>query len=290
MAEISGTFRVYGILGDPVSHSLSPIMQNAAIKAAGIDAVYLPFHVVPDRLAAAVEGIRALQIGGVNVTLPHKQQIIPLLDRVDEDAALIGAVNTVVNRNGILTGYNTDSIGFIRSLREDIGFDPAGKSVLLFGAGGACRAAVVALLRAGVNSLFIVNRSRERAERLSREVVSVFPDRTINCHGLGNIDYLEDLGMVDLVVNTTSIGLNGEKISFCPMAKIKASASVYDMVYSTAETPFVCAAKARQLVAADGTGMLAGQGEEAFSLWFDIRPGEGLMRDCLRRLRAPNHS
>ena len=290
MFELSGKSRIYGIFGDPVSHSLSPAMQNSAMRAAGLDAVYVPFNVAPQDLAAAVAGMRALKIGGVNVTLPHKQQIMPLLDRVDSDAALIGAVNTVVQNDAELVGFNTDGLGFIRSVREELGFEPSGKTVLLLGAGGACRAAAVALLRSGVDSLSIVNRNKERAEDLVGRISHAFPSQGIRVHGLDESGFANDLSCADLVVNTTSIGLGGEEITFCPLAKIKTSASVYDMVYSPVETPFVAAAKTRGLVAADGLGMLAGQGEEAFFLWFNVRPEKGLMKDCLQRIRETNNS
>lgn len=286
MSEICGKSRVYGIFGDPVAHSLSPAMQNLAMAAAGLDAVYVPFHVTPTNLAAAVAGMRALRLDGVNVTLPHKQQVMPLLDRIDADADLIGAVNTIVCRDAELVGFNTDGLGFIRSLQEDLDFHPAGKKVLLLGAGGACRAAAVSLLRAGVRALSIVNRNKERAEQLVARISPAFPEQSIRVHGLNETGYLDDLGEADLVVNTTSIGLKGEVIPFCPLPKIKASASIYDMVYSPVETPFVRAARACGITAADGLGMLAGQGEEAFFLWFGIRPERGLMKNCLQRLCA----
>lgn len=284
MIELNGNTRVYGIFGDPVAHSFSPGMQNHAMQAAGLDALYVPFHVTPQDLVSAVEGMRALQIGGVNITLPHKQHILPLLDRVDEDAALIGAVNTVVRRGPELIGFNTDGLGFLLSLKEDIGFLPDNRSVLLLGAGGACRAAAVALLRAGVNDISIVNRSRERAEQLVKRLSTAFSDQKIEAYGLDDVGYTTELARVDLVVNTTSIGLKGETIPFCPLSKVKTSASIYDMVYSRAETPFVRAARSRGLIAADGLGMLAGQGEEAFFLWFDVRPEKGLMKNCLQRM------
>ncbi|WP_020676445.1 shikimate dehydrogenase [Geopsychrobacter electrodiphilus] len=289
MRAIDGLTQIYGILGDPVTHSLSPAMQNQAMRQAGLNAVYLPFHVVPQDLPAAVEGLRALHVGGVNITLPHKEQILPLLDRVDEDAALIGAVNTLVRRGDELVGYNTDGLGFIRALDEDLDFIPEGKRVLLLGAGGACRAAAVSLLRAGTGSLTVVNRNLERAERLVRQLVPVFPNQHIIARGVGDCAYLTDLRQADLVVNTTSLGLKGEPISFCPLEKIKASALVYDMVYSLAETPFVRAAKTLGLSAADGMGMLAGQGEEAFSLWFGLSPEKGLMKKCLQQLCAKSN-
>ncbi len=284
MVELNGNSRVYGIFGDPVSHSLSPLMQNMAMQSAGLDAIYVPFRVTPENLSAAVGGIRSMQLGGVNITLPHKQQVLPFLDRIDDDASLIGAVNTIVRCEDELVGFNTDGLGFIRSLSEDLVFDPARKKVLLLGAGGACRAAAVALLRSGVEELYIVNRSRERVDCLVERIAPTFSEQQIASYGLTDVGYLQALERADLVVNTTSIGLKGEAIDFCPLTKIKASASIYDMVYSPVETPFVAAARARGLEAADGIGMLAGQGEEAFFLWFGVRPENGLMKKCLQHI------
>ncbi|MCF6179602.1 MAG: shikimate dehydrogenase [Geopsychrobacter sp.] len=288
MINVTGRTRVFGIFGDPIEHSLSPRMQNAAFKKSGLDALYVPFHVLPQGLAAAVAGLGSLSVGGVNVTLPHKQAILPLLDRVDADARLIGAVNTVVVRDNQLIGYNTDGLGFIHSLKEDLRFDPAGKEVLLFGAGGACRAAVVALLRAGIRGLTLVNRNLDRAAQLVERIAPHFPEQAIRVQGFKDPAFHERLSQADLIVNTTSVGLKGEELSFCPLQKIKTSASIYDMVYSIAETPFVCAAKQRGLAAVDGLGMLAGQGEEAFLLWFGMRPVKGLMKNCLVKLRETN--
>jgi len=288
MCNVSGKTRVYGIIGDPVEHSLSPVMQNQAMKSAGIDAVYVPFHVTPDTLVAALEGLRALQVNGVNVTLPHKESILPLLDHIDEDAALVGAVNTVVRRGKELIGFNTDMLGFIRSLSEDLHFDPISKNVLLLGAGGACRAAAVGLLRSGVASLSIINRNVERAEQLAERISPFFPDQSITIHGFDDAEYTKKLKQADLVVNTTSIGLKGEEIDFCPVSKIKASASIYDMVYTRSETAFVKTAKTLGLIATDGLGMLASQGEEAFNLWFDIYPEQGLMKKSLLDMCALN--
>nr|NIQ92778.1 shikimate dehydrogenase [Desulfuromonadales bacterium]NIR33899.1 shikimate dehydrogenase [Desulfuromonadales bacterium]NIS39189.1 shikimate dehydrogenase [Desulfuromonadales bacterium] len=122
--NISGASRVLGIFGDPVGHSLSPVIQNAALEEAGIDAVYVPFHVLPGELENAVTSLRALNIGGVNVTVPHKEAVCAYLDEIDPEARQIGAVNTIVNRSGVLVGYNTDGRGFLKSLEEDLGFDP----------------------------------------------------------------------------------------------------------------------------------------------------------------------
>lgn len=134
--KLTGKTRVLGIFGDPVAHSLSPVMQNQALQQAGIDAVYVPFHVTAEQLPQAVASIRSLGLWGVNVTVPHKEAVFPLLDDIDPAARLIGAVNTIVNRNGRLIGYNTDGLGFLRSLAEDLHFSPDGRRILLLGAGG----------------------------------------------------------------------------------------------------------------------------------------------------------
>ncbi|RMF47888.1 MAG: shikimate dehydrogenase, partial [Deltaproteobacteria bacterium] len=141
-------------------------MQNEAIRRAGIDAVYVPFHVAPESLPGAVAAIRALGLAGVNVTIPHKEAVLPLLDEVTADASRIGAVNTIVNRKGRLVGYNTDGAGFVQSLREDLDFDPGGCRAVFLGAGGACRAALYALAEAGAGEIVLVNRTVERAETL----------------------------------------------------------------------------------------------------------------------------
>jgi shikimate dehydrogenase len=276
--QITGTTQIYGIFGDPVSHSLSPTMQNEAFRLAGIDAVYLPFHVVPRALEKAVLGARALQIRGFNVTIPHKETILPLLDEVDALARLIGAVNTVVNGQGQLVGYNTDAPGLLRALAEDLQFDPAGKNIVLLGAGGAARAALVALAQRGAAAITIANRDRERARSLVEEFRPVLPGTSLAHRGLGEESLHPDLGRCDLLVNSTSVGLKEGPGVPVDTAFLPAHACLYDMVYRQGGTPLLQAARARGLPAADGLGMLAAQGEEAFFLWTGRRPPLDVMR------------
>lgn len=264
---ITGKSKVYGIFGDPVAHSLSPVMQNAAFAHFQLDAVYVPFRVSPDDLPAAVTSLRALNIAGVNVTIPHKEAIIKLLDRLDPLAEQIGAVNTVVNYDGVLTGYNTDASGFLRSAQQELGFDPHGKKALLLGAGGACRAAVAALMSAEIGSVVVANRTLARA----RNLVSAFAGGT---HGISlqGIDYHgpefeQAVAEADLIVNTTALGLQGESLEFLSLEQVKPSASLYDMVYSLSGTPLVGAARAAGITCVDGFVLLAAQGEDAFYLW-----------------------
>lgn len=164
----TGATRVLGIIGRPVSHSLSPLMQNGALQAMGLDYAYVPFAVEEDRLADAVKGLAALGVVGFNVTIPHKSAILPLLDRLSPEAGLIGAVNVVKREGNDLVGYNTDGKGFIQSLNEDLGFAPAGCRILVMGAGGAARAAVASLAAAGAASVVIANRSIARGKSCRR--------------------------------------------------------------------------------------------------------------------------
>lgn len=285
--NIFGTTRILGIFGDPVAHSLSPLMQNAALREAGIDAVYLPFHVLPDNLPQAVAALRPLNILGVNVTVPHKEAVLTLLDEVDENARLIGAVNTIVNRAGCLHGFNTDGAGFVQSLAGDLDFDPAGRRVLLLGAGGACRAALVALAQSGAAWIGVANRDPARARLLVDSFASRFPGTAFAHLPLASSLWEQALGASDLVVNTTSLGLHGEEVPL-PWACVPKKCCIYDMVYRRGGTPLWHAARAQGHPVADGLGMLAAQGERAFTLWTGRKPPFGVMKSRLLAELADN--
>ncbi len=278
--SITGKTRVLGIFGDPVSHSLSPVMQNEALGAVPIDAIYVPFHVKADRLPEAVDAIRSLNLLGVNVTVPHKEAICSLLDALDDTARLVGAVNTVVNEKGRLVGHNTDGTGLLTALRTDLDFNPRDRRILLLGAGGACRAALAVLARSGAAWIGIANRNFERARKLAREFSPHFKGTAIAELPLQDGDGPDDMpGGIDLVINTTSLGLKEENAPPVPWQKLSPGACVYDMVYRIgAETPLLAMCNRRGIAAADGKGMLAAQGEEAFYLWTGIRPPPGVMK------------
>lgn len=279
--KLKGTTTVYGIFGDPVAHSLSPLMQNAAFAATGIDAVYVPFPVPGSELAAAVAGLRALGICGVNLTIPHKEAVLPFLDEIDETARQIGAVNTLVNRAGKLTGYNTDAGGFLSSLAADLNFSPRGRRLLLLGAGGACRAAVVALAREGAASMVIANRSPARALTLAAEFSHLYPATNFVGCGLEPELLRSSLQEAELLVNTSAVGLQGETFPPWILDALAPAAAVLDMVYRRGGTPLLLAARAAGRRATDGLGMLAGQGELAFALWTGSPPPPGLMKNIL---------
>lgn len=280
---VQGTTRVFAILGDPVAHSLSPQMHNAALAALGIDGIYVPFQVTPEHLPAAVAGVRALQIAGLSVTVPHKERIIPLLDEIDPAAQRIGAVNTVVNRQGRLIGYNTDAPGFLRALRDTLDFSPRHQEIVLIGAGGAARAALVALAQEGASTIVVANRTLGRATDLIESYRGEFPD----CHLLATALYADSIGdflaRADLLVNTSAIGLQGESFPSPFIAALKPASLIFDMVYTrkTVSTPLVIQGENTGHHAADGRSMLVAQGEEAFFLWTGTAPPAGVMKTAL---------
>lgn len=263
-------------------------MQNAALEALGIDCVYVPFPVRSADLPTAIMGIRTLGIAGFNVTIPHKTSIFGMMDDISREAELIGAVNTVIRDGDRLIGHNTDSSGFMRSLREDLSFDPKGSRVLILGAGGAARAALVGLVQAGITEVTVANRTTETAEELlavlercGTSVVGAHADLTI-------FNDREIMGSFDLMVNTTSVGMNGTRFEDFDPSFMKADAAIYDMVYVPAETPLLKVALEHGLNVANGVGMLAYQGEEAFRLWTGCDPPAGIMKETVLAALAPS--
>ena len=270
--QLSGKTEVVGIFGDPVEHSLSPRMQNAAIKASDLDAVYVPFHVTATQLCDAVAGIRAMKLRGVKLTIPHKEAACQLVDELDNQAALIGAINTVVNEEGHLKGYNTDGIGLLKALKQTLGVDPVGLRVLLVGAGGACRAALVALCQEQVAWIGIANRTRERSLGLIAELSAEFPGTAFAEYELTPLLASECFASVDLLINTSAVGLKGDAFGFHVTDCVKPGGAVFDMVYATEATPLFREARDKGLLVADGLAMLSAQGEAAFQLWFGVAP------------------
>lgn len=282
--QLNGKTAVLGIFGDPVEHSLSPRMQNAAIAASGFDAVYVPFHVTPTQLCDAVAGIRALGLRGVSLTIPHKEAACHLVDELDEQAAKIGAINTIVNENGRLKGYNTDGVGLLSALKQELGLDVADLRVLLVGAGGACRAALAALCQAQVAWVGIANRTRSRSVALLEDFAPEFSGTAFAEYELGASLLKACPEPVDLLINTSAVGLKGESFPFQVSACVKSGGAVFDMVYAAQSTPLLSDARTRGLATADGLGMLAAQGEVAFRLWFGSAPKAQVMRQALHQI------
>ncbi len=268
---------LYGIFGNPVRHSLSPAMHNAAFKHFKMNAAYLAFQIEDHSLGLAFEGIRSLGIRGVNLTIPFKEQAIEFIDEIPEDLdRSIGAINTVVNRDGKLLGYNTDALGFLTSLNEELAFKPEARSALVLGAGGAARGVSFALAYAHTDRILVHNRSAERAEGLVDCLSAAFPQTVVE--PLFDLASLKN-ERLDLVVNATSVGMKANEAPPMDLRVFDNKTSVYDLVYSPEETRFLKDAKKLGLPHANGLGMLVNQGALAFELWTGQKEG---VRECMR--------
>ena len=277
---MNGTTKILAIIGHPVRHSLSPVMHNSALQACGLNYVYVPFDVAPEGLGAAVSGLKALGVAGFNVTIPHKTHIMQYLDGLDASADAAGAVNTVNNDGGRLVGYNTDGDGLIRSIANEFEFDVRGATIALIGAGGAARGAIAALCRAGTGKIIISNRSHEKASLLVSEMALRFPGSELSV--VSGFKELEGcLADSDLLLNTTSLGMDRDSLPFLRLSRLPRTARVYDMVYAPPVTPLLKEAARLGLKGANGLGMLAAQGELAFTIWTGVTPPSGLMKSVL---------
>ncbi|MFQ5480219.1 MAG: shikimate dehydrogenase [Thermodesulfobacteriota bacterium] len=256
--KITATTKILAIFGDPVSHSISPVIQGAALCSLGIDMVYLAFRVSPADLGEAVEAMRTLGLRGANITIPHKVAVMEHLDSIDETARALGAVNTILNNDGILKGYNTDAVGYMWSLEGEMGFTPRGRKALVIGAGGAARAVVYGLASGGVSSVLIANRTVARAEVLAKELAAVCPGVEITAMSLGSVELAGYLEKTDLLVNATSLGMSGGGEVDVSLHRLPAGAIVSDIVYIPMETKFLKKARTMGLKTHSGIGMLVG--------------------------------
>ena len=283
---ITGKTRLLAVIGAPIGHSLSPIIQNAALHAAGLDYVYTALPVRADALASAVRGLRDAGIAGFNVTIPFKTEIIPLLDALSEDARRIQAVNTVVIEDGRMVGHNTDVAGFLAGFAER-GIALAGKNAVLIGAGGAARAALWGLLRSGVSSVVIGVRNAAKGAALAADFTT---DGDVRAVSFDDAAWIAACSDADIVVQTTPLGMTPHTEEMPPVdaAMIKPSAVVYDLIYTPAETRFLREARARGCETINGETMLVAQGAEAFHLWTGKRPDVELMKRVLREELARN--
>ncbi len=273
---------LYGVFGDPIRHSRSPIMLNRAFQEAGINAVYAAFHVRPEELGDAVRGIRALGYRGINVTIPHKVEVMQYLDEIDEGARIVGAVNTIVNESGKLIGYNTDGIGYVRSLKEETGIELKGKSVLLLGAGGAARGVAYALAKEGAGRIYIANRTKERALELA-DTISAYTEAI----GLGMDELGHVVDEVQFVLNTTSAGMHPHVDELpLPLELLRSHHLVSDLIYNPRITRFLREAEARGARIHGGLGMFIYQGAFAFEYWTGTPAPVAAMRQVVEQSLA----
>jgi shikimate dehydrogenase len=273
---------VVWLFGHPIGHSLSPVMQNAAFRQRGLDVTYVARDVEPAHLSDAVAGLRSPRVLGANVTLPHKEKVVRLLDSIDAEAARVGAVNTIVNREGMLCGYNTDIAGFLASLRGVLGRrGVAGLECLVLGAGGAARAALAALNTEGAARVWVANRTSDRAKALCRDAVS-WGDTRCEAVGLESVATIADACSV--IVNATSLGLP-DSVKDLPIDvdTLHSGQVLLDLAYGAGLTPLVQAAKAKGLRAVDGKEMLVQQAALSYRLWTGSEAPLDVMRGSIGR-------
>jgi shikimate dehydrogenase len=276
--EISGKTRVCAIIGDPVIHSLSPAIHNAAFKELGINFVYMAFTVTNKELMTAIMGVRSLGIKGLNVTMPHKNAVIKYLDDVDMTAKEIGAVNTILSSHGKLIGYNTDGIGAMVALQKN-GLDLKRKKLVLLGAGGAAKAIAYNVVR-DVDELVIINRTPEKAtifvNTLRKSVGKKVKSRLLSFPVLK-----EELNDAHILINATSVGMYPKSnISPVPSCLLRSDLNVMDIVYNPLETRLVLESKSLGAKVVSGLEMLIYQGAVAFEIWTNISPPIEVMKDA----------
>jgi shikimate dehydrogenase len=276
--EINAATRLCAVFGSPIAHSASPAMHNAAFGALGLNWRYLAFEVNPKNLRAAIEGAKAMNFAGINLTVPHKLLAVDMVNMLDESAMKWGAVNTIQFGEKGAIGFNTDADAITQSLREDLKMELRGEKILLLGVGGAGRTAALKLASENIAELFLVNRTPAKAEEIAREIQKQFPSVKVTV-GFPKAD-------VDLILNATSLGLKSDDAS--PLDEkqfsLKQTRAVYDMIYRPAETKLLAAAKKSGCKTANGLGMLLHQGAKAFEIW----TGKSAPLDVMRRALEEN--
>ena len=276
------------VVGDPVAHSLSPQMQNAALRERAIGLQYARFQVTPTDLKRALKLFRENEFVGFNLTLPHKQTATRLMDGLDAQAKQVGAINTIVVREGKLDGFNTDGIGFSRAVREEFSVDLRDLRILIIGAGGAARAIAYECASQNCERLVIANRTRVTAEGLVHELQSFFagprvlgPVARLQAIGLDESELRNQIPHTDLLVNATPVGLQRSDRVIVPARILEPHLMIYDTVYSAGRTPLLVAAAETGGRGCNGLSMLLHQGAQAFELWFDRDPPLDAMRQAL---------
>ncbi|MBS7615521.1 shikimate dehydrogenase [Candidatus Bathyarchaeota archaeon] len=288
---ITGKTKVCGLIGDPVDHSLSPCLQNAAFKHYGLDFIYIAFRVKQEDLKDTILGVRSLGFHGLNVTMPHKINVIQYLDDLDATAKRIGSVNTILNRNGKLIGYTTDGIGAQKALKY-YGVDPSAKKVVILGAGGASRSVSLTLAK-DARELVILNRTLSKAEMLAKELRALYrQDTVIKADELNGQNVKRELADANILVNATPIGMQpNDESTPVDTALLRSDLVVFDLVYEPLETKLLIEAKKRGATTIDGLTMLVFQGAMSFEIWTGrTAPFEVMMKAATSELalRARN--
>jgi shikimate dehydrogenase len=275
---ISGKTSVFGIFGHPVEHTFSPGMHNAAFAKIKRDACYVPFAVPPADLGRAVSAIVPLGIRGLNITIPHKETIIPFLDALTDDARMIGAVNTIEVNRGKLIGHNTDGRGFLRSLREETKFRPKGKTILMIGSGGAARAVGINLALSGVQMILLCDLDTVKAQKLSKDIQNKTATRV---KVVDPKDLEISAQVAECIINATPLGLKAIDPLPIPRHLIRKEQLICDLVYNPLRTPLLKAARSAGADTLSGIGMLLYQGVIAFEIWTGGKAPVNVMKAAL---------
>ena len=285
MIEIDGNTKIVGVFGDPVEHTLSPLMHNAAFRYLKLNYIYVPFRIKKISLGKALRGIAALNIHGLNLTIPHKVEAMKYLDEVDRETKLIGAVNTIKVENGKLKGYNTDGKGMFDSLRKDCGFNPEDKDILIIGAGGAARAVAIHLALCKARRIVIANRTRQKARRIVEDIIRHTGCRAIDIP-LEESALISEAGNIHLLINATSIGMNPSDFRLVREKFFKSASKlqlVYDLIYNPAQTRLLKDAKKCHVNVFNGLSMLLYQGALSFEIWTGRKAPLDVMRKALQK-------
>lgn len=279
---LNGWTKILGVIGNPIHHSKSPQMHNAALTHLNLNYIYIPFLVEKNHIKTCIASLKSNNISGINVTIPFKEDVIPFLDKLDPLAKKIGAVNTIVNNNGSLTGYNTDGYGLISDLNIN-NISLSNKSIVVLGAGGSSKSICFSLIEQNIKSLLILNRTVEKADTLKSDLINSFTNKAtipIETNNLTSVINETSLKSYDIIINTTSVGLNDNSTVFLTPMWSNPNQVVYDIIYSPPETNFLKQARLRGSKTLNGLGMLVGQGARAFKIFtshdapFDIMYNE----------------
>ncbi|MEA3560835.1 MAG: shikimate dehydrogenase [Candidatus Omnitrophota bacterium] len=281
--KINANTKVYALFGHPVKHTFSPVMHNAAFKKLGLNSVYVAFDVMPIKIGEAIKSITSINLGGVNLTIPHKERALTYLDRVDNQARLIGAVNTIVKKDGRLIGYNTDGIGLVALLKKDLCLNPKGKNIFILGAGGAARAVAVQLAGQGAAQIILTDFIYRRAQNLALRIRHSFSTCKVRVSSPGIKEISKGIKNCDLLINATPVGMKKSDPLLIDPRSLHPLLVVCDLVYNPAQTKLLKYARQRNLKAANGLGMLLYQGAAAFELWTGRKAPIDVMRKALLR-------
>lgn len=284
--RVLGTTRMIALIGNPVEHSISPIIHNTLSKNLDKNLIYAAFKVQKNRMDYVVEAFKELGVVGFNVTVPFKREIMKFIDENSREALLMGAVNTVKIIDGRLYGYNTDAEGFSRSFKEETGYGFRDKNVLLIGAGGAARAIAVKIALEGAKNINIINRTSSTAEELA-ELINLNIDHIVSVHNVNDLDLSLVFEESDIIINTTAVGMypDSQGVPIANTDLIQSYHIVYDVIYNPEETKFLALAKERGAKTVNGLGMLINQAIISYEIWTGVKVPDDMARELHKNIK-----